>query len=143
MMKSRYFYIIFLISIVIYIGAAFAGPVPGYMDAAYYYSGGVSLANGVGFFEPFLWNYLNNPDVLPNPSHTYWMPLASILTGFSIMLLGSEKYFTARFPFIIIASLVPVVTMVLTVILDKPKHDRQKGRNNCLFAEKFEKSRIS
>ena len=41
--------------------AALGQAVPGYMDAEYYYSGALRLANGDGFTEPYLWNYLDNP----------------------------------------------------------------------------------
>ena len=44
------------------------------MDAEYYYAGGIRLAEGDGFTENFLWNYLDNPVGLPHPAFTYWMP---------------------------------------------------------------------
>ncbi|MBI3158850.1 MAG: hypothetical protein HYZ26_04555 [Chloroflexi bacterium] len=62
-------------------------PSPGYMDAAYYHSGGLRLAGGEGFTEMFLWNYLDDPAGLPHPSHGYWMPLTSILAAGGIRLL--------------------------------------------------------
>ncbi len=60
---------------------------PGYMDAAYYYSGGERLATGHGFTEQVLWNYLDDPAGLPHPSHAYWMPLTSIAIAASQSLL--------------------------------------------------------
>ncbi len=60
---------------------------PGYMDAAYYYSGGQRLADGHGFTEQVLWNYLADPAGLPHPSHAYWMPLTSIVIAASQWLL--------------------------------------------------------
>ena len=54
---------------------------PGYMDADYYYAIGLRLNRGYGFSEPFLWNYLDNPNGIPHPSNTYWMPLPSVLAS--------------------------------------------------------------
>ncbi|MFN2121495.1 MAG: hypothetical protein ACK2T0_13990, partial [Anaerolineales bacterium] len=56
-------------------------PFPGYLDADYYFGGGLQLAAGKGFTEPYLWNYLDQPVALPHPSHTYWMPLASMIAA--------------------------------------------------------------
>jgi hypothetical protein len=86
---------------------------PGYMDADYYYAGGMQLANGHGFSEPYLWNYLDDPAVLPHPSHTYWMPLASILAAAGIILIKSSTWFAARMGFLIITALIPPVTAAL------------------------------
>ena len=57
---------------------------PGYMDADYYYSMGIQWANGKGNEEPFLWNYLNDPTEIPTPSHAYWSPLTSIISGIAL-----------------------------------------------------------
>ncbi|UCG25458.1 MAG: hypothetical protein JSW55_05555, partial [Chloroflexota bacterium] len=54
---------------------------PTYMDAYYYATNGQRLANGYGFSEQIVWQFLDDPAGLPAPSHTYWMPLASILAG--------------------------------------------------------------
>jgi len=54
---------------------------PGYMDTAYYAAGAVRLAQGGGFSEPFLWNYLDDPAGLPHPGFLYWMPLPSLLAA--------------------------------------------------------------
>ncbi len=81
---------------------------PGYMDAAYSYDIALNLARGQGFVEPFLWNYLDDPAGLPHPSHTYWMPLPTILTWVGLMILG-ESYRSAQIPFAVTAALLPVV----------------------------------
>ena len=47
---------------------------PTYMDAYYYASNGRRLAGGHGFSEQIVWQFLDEPDGLPAPSHTYWMP---------------------------------------------------------------------
>lgn len=61
---------------------------PGYTDAYYYYNAGERMAQGEGLTDPYLWNYLNAADALPVPSHTYWMPLASLSIALSQTLLG-------------------------------------------------------
>ena len=42
---------------------------PGYMDADYYFGGGLQLVTGHGFTEPFIWNFLNDPTGLPRVSY--------------------------------------------------------------------------
>lgn len=86
---------------------------PGYMDAEYYFAGGRSLATGKGFSEPFVWNYLSEPDRLPQPSHQYWMPLASIVAALGIRLSGAGAFAASRWPFLFIAAWVPVGTALL------------------------------
>lgn len=84
--------------------------VPGYMDAEYYYAGGIEIAAGKGLNEPFLWNYLDDPSGLPHPAATYWMPLASLASALGITLTGELDYSSARIVFIVLAGLVPVIT---------------------------------
>src|SRR4030066_270841 len=76
---------------------------PGYMDADYYYAGGIRLAEGKGFTEEFLWNYLDNPLGLPHPSHAYWMPLASLIAALGMKVAGSTSFWAARLVLIFIA----------------------------------------
>lgn len=90
---------------------------PGYMDAEYYYAGGLQLAQGKGFSEPFLWNYLDQPVGLPHPSHTYWMPLASIVAYLGMALTGAGTFLAARWPFVLLASLIPWLTYRLATSL--------------------------
>ena len=47
---------------------------PGYMDAEYYAVLGRRLATGQGPTEPFLWNYLDDPQGIPHPAFGYWAP---------------------------------------------------------------------
>ena len=86
---------------------------PGYMDADYYFAGGIQLASGKGFTEPYIWNYLSNPQGLPTPSHTYWMPLASIVSALGMWLASQASYTAGRFPFILLSACVPVLIAVL------------------------------
>ncbi|MEZ6074075.1 MAG: hypothetical protein R3C10_28305 [Pirellulales bacterium] len=60
---------------------------PGYTDA-YYYNAVQRLADGDGLTDPYLWNFLNAPDELPVPSHTYWMPLSSLLMAGLMAILA-------------------------------------------------------
>jgi hypothetical protein len=88
-------------------------PSPGYMDADYYYAGGLQLVNGQGFNEPYLWNYLDDPAGLPHPSHAYWMPLASLLAAAGAALFGSASWFAARIGFLLVAASIPPLTAAL------------------------------
>ena len=49
---------------------------------------GARLSQGEGLTDPYLWIYLNAPEKLPGPSHTYWMPLESLLVAGSTALFG-------------------------------------------------------
>ena len=88
-------------------------PFPGYLDADYYFSGGIQLASGKGFTEPYLWNYLDDPAGLPHPSHSYWMPLSSIITAAGMWIARSTSYQAGRLGFLLLAALAPVVTAAL------------------------------
>ena len=95
--------------------------VPGYMDAEYYYAGGIELSSGKGLFEPFLWNYLDDPAGLPHPAATYWMPLASLISALGIFITGKSDSSAARSFFFIFAGLVPVLTAWLAFKLTHRK----------------------
>lgn len=83
---------------------------PGYMDAEYYFSGGMQLATGRGFSEPFLWNYLDDPQSIPRASHAYWMPLASLLAAAGMVVTGSSSFWAGRLFFLFLAGLLPAAT---------------------------------
>ncbi|MCQ3939040.1 MAG: hypothetical protein DPW18_18630 [Chloroflexi bacterium] len=109
-MSFRAYLILFLSGLILPVVIAQFQPVPGYLDSAYYFAGGIQLAEGRGFTEPYLWNYLDGTTSLPHPSHTYWMPLASIVSAFGMWLLGQTTYAAARIPFILLAALVVPLT---------------------------------
>ena len=88
-------------------------PVPGYMDADYYFAGGKQLASGHGFSDPFLWNYLDHPQGLPHPSNSYWNPLASIVAAGGMILTGKINFLSARIGFILMAALAPLIVAAL------------------------------
>jgi len=70
---------------------------PGYTDAYYYFNAAQRLAEGHGLSDPYLWTYFNAPDRLPGPSHTYWMPLQSVIAAAS-MALGGATFRAAQVP---------------------------------------------
>lgn len=112
-MTWRHFAILLILGLAVPVAVARFQTLPGYMDADYYFAGGVQLAEGRGFTEPYLWNYLDDPEGLPHPSHTYWMPLASIVSALGMWLTGQTSYGAGRLPFILLSGLVPLLTAAL------------------------------
>jgi hypothetical protein len=112
-MSWRHYLILFIIGLLVPFAISRFQNLPGYMDADYYFAGGVELAKGNGFNEPYLWNYLDDPQGLPHPSHTYWMPLASIVSAIGMWIAGQTTYAAGRFPFILLSACVPVLTATL------------------------------
>jgi hypothetical protein len=116
-MTWRNYLLLFLLGLGAMLAVASLESAPGYMDSDYYFAGGLQLAEGKGFTEPYLWNYLDDPAGLPHPSHTYWMPLASLLAAASMILTGQLTFAAARLGFILVASCVPMVTAALAYSL--------------------------
>lgn len=85
---------------------------PSYFDAYYYTTNAQRLAGGYGFSEEIIWQYLDNPAGLPHPSHTYWMPLPSIVGAAGYWLSGSFR--AAQLPFWLMAGLLPLLAYVLS-----------------------------
>jgi hypothetical protein len=112
-MNWRHYLILFVVGLSVPFAISRFQHLPGYMDADYYFAGGVELAKGHGFTEPYLWNYLDNPQGLPHPSHTYWMPLASIVSAIGMWLTGQTTYAAGRLPFILLSACVPLLTATL------------------------------
>lgn len=113
-MKTSAYYFLFALGLGVQILIAGFQEVPGYLDADYYFAGGLELVRGHGFTETYLWNYLDDPAGLPHPSHGYWMPLASILAALGMWLTGQETYAAGRLGFIALAALVPPLTAALS-----------------------------
>jgi hypothetical protein len=86
---------------------------PGYMDADYYYAGGIQLDEGYGFTEPYLWNYLDDPVGIPHPSNAYWMPLASIVAAAGLRIFEYSAWVGARIGFLLVGMLIPPLTAAL------------------------------
>lgn len=112
-MNWRHYAILFVIGLIVPFAISRFQSLPGYMDADYYFAGGVQLAKGNGFTEPYLWNYLDNPAGLPHPSHTYWMPLASIVSATGMRITGQATYAAGRALFILLSACVPLLTAAL------------------------------
>ena len=112
-MNWRQYVILFIIGLIVPLAIAQFQDLPGYMDADYYFAGGIQLAKGNGFNEPYIWNYLDDPQGLPHPSHTYWMPLASIVSAIGMWLASATTYAAGRFPFILLSACVPLLTAAL------------------------------
>ncbi len=73
-----------LIGLVVAGLVAAAVPGPTYTDAYYYFNAGRRLATGEGLTDPYIaLTYIGAPEALPAPSHTYWMPLTSLLVALS------------------------------------------------------------
>ena len=109
-MNRRIYLLLFFLGLAMAIGIASLQSLPGYLDSDYYFAGGLQLVEGKGFTEPYLWNYLDDPAGLPHPSHTYWLPLSSILAAISMFLTGQHTYAGARVIFILMAACIPLLT---------------------------------
>ncbi len=79
----------------------------------YYFAGGLQIAAGKGFTEPYLWNYLDDPSGLPHASHSYWMPLSSLIAAAGAWVTHSTSYQAGRLGFLLLAALSPVLTAAL------------------------------
>jgi hypothetical protein len=112
-MKWHDYLLLGLLGLTVLLGVAAFQPVPGYMDADYYYAGGLQLAAGKGFTEPYLWNYLDDPSGLPHPSNAYWMPLASLLAALGAGLFGPGSWSAGRVGFIAVGASLPPLTAAL------------------------------
>jgi hypothetical protein len=112
-MTWRHYAILFLVGGIVSFAISRFQSMPGYMDADYYFAGGIQLAEGRGFTEPYLWNYLDDPQGLPHASHTYWMPLASIVSALGMWLAGQSTYAAGHLPFIVLSACVPLLTATL------------------------------
>ncbi|MCL4869090.1 MAG: hypothetical protein KJ063_08985 [Anaerolineae bacterium] len=83
-------------------------PQPAYMDAYYYASNGQRLAEGHGWTEMVIWQYLDDPQGVPAPSHSYWMPLSSLLAAAGYLVLPSFR--GMQLPFWLLTGLLPLLS---------------------------------
>ncbi len=102
--------LLFIIGVFLQIGVAIWRETPGYMDESYYYLGGKNLYEGHGFNEEILWNFLDDPEGVPHPSHLYWMPFNSILAAGGMFLFRSTSYLAGSFFFILLSAIIPCLT---------------------------------
>ncbi|HET7010756.1 MAG TPA: hypothetical protein VFI11_08280 [Anaerolineales bacterium] len=94
---------------------------PGYMDAEYYLVTGGELAAGHGFQEPLVWNYLDDPQGVPHPSHTYWMPVASLAAGLGQLVFGGG-FRAGQIPFLLAAALFPLLCFIIAWSTTRERH---------------------
>ena len=85
---------------------------PGYMDAYYTTVGAQRLAEGYGFTEPYVWNYLDDPSSLPHPSHLYWMPMPSIVGALPMAVFG-PTFRAAQAPFVLLSATLPPIAYAI------------------------------
>ncbi len=121
-MTWRHYLFLFFICIIVLVITTTFQTVPGYMDAEYYYLGGLQLVKGEGFTEPILWNYLDNPAEIPHPSHAYWMPLASIIAAGSMWMFGLQNFLTAKVGFVLLGIPIPLMTAFLAERITGNQH---------------------
>ncbi len=123
-MTRRSYFALYLCGALVLLALSQYQKTPGYMDADYYYLGGLRLATGFGFSEPILWNYLDMPKGLPHPSHAYWMPLTSILSALGIKLVGAsvfrplDGFAAARLIFVALGAFISPLTAWIAVTLN-------------------------
>lgn len=110
-MKVKHYLILYLAAAAYFTVIGLAQKTPGYMDASYYYVTGQQLATGRGAIEPFLWNYLNNPQQIPSTAFTYWMPLSALLAALGMWLSHSTGFLAARSIYVVLAAFIPVLTV--------------------------------
>jgi hypothetical protein len=101
---------------------------PSYFDAYYYTTNAQRLAAGEGFTEEIIWQYLDDPEGLPHASHTYWMPLPSLIAAAGYALAGTFR--AAQLPFWLMAGLLPLLTYAISWRI---AGERWQARTAALF----------
>jgi hypothetical protein len=91
---------------------------PGTLDASYHLHVAQNLAAGRGLVEDVIWNYLDKSRAalaLPHASHLYWMPLTTWLAWLGLAAFDGllAPFAAARVPFVLLASLVPLLAYEL------------------------------
>lgn len=109
-MNKGWYIGLFGFSLLIMLGIGWLETSPGYMDADYYYASGLRISIDKSWTEPFIWNYLAEPDSLPQPAFTYWMPLAGVISALGITLMGNGDFWSARIFFFLIAACISPLT---------------------------------
>ncbi len=127
---------LFLLGVLVYAGVAAFQPAPGYMDADYYTVNGLRIANGdVG--EPFLWHYLDDPQGIPHPAFSYWMPLPAWIAALGALgarLTPFQGAAAARWPFLLMSAAVPPLTAALGYALTRRRADALLAGALALFS---------
>ena len=118
-----------LLSLLVQLFWAARMPHPTYFDAYYYSINGRQLASGQGWTEPVIWQYLDAPEALPAASHTYWMPLASIVAAGGQMAAG-DGWRAAQLPFVLLTVTLPLLAYAIARRLSR---ERWAARTAALF----------
>ena len=103
---------------------------PTYFDAYYYTTNGRQLASGEGWQEWIIWQYLDQPEGFPTPSHTYWMPLTSMIAAAGY-LIGGDGFRSAQAPFFLMAVFLPWMAYAISRQLSP--QERWQARAAALF----------
>ena len=124
-MTKRSYLLLFVLGLLVGLAGGYTQSNPGYMDAYYYFYSGKQLADGNGFNEMILWNYLDEPAGLPHPSHSYWMPATSILAAGGIELFSKVllEFRAAQLLFVLIVALIPPISAGLAYSISGCKQD--------------------
>jgi hypothetical protein len=120
-MKRLDYLLLFLLSLLILSLVGYFQTSPGYMDADYYFAGGTLLAENQGLNEPFIWNYLDNPQSVPHPAFTYWMPLAALISAASMVFTQRVDFASARIGFLLLAASIAPMTAYLSYRLNRTR----------------------
>lgn len=112
-MTAKLYAMLFFLGLGIPLVVARYQSAPGYMDADYYFANGLRLTQDFGFSESFLWNYLDDPQGIPHPMFTYWMPLAALLAAVGMKVSGMVNFAGARLGFLLVAGCLPPLTAAL------------------------------
>lgn len=122
-MNHKNYLLLYLAALFVYFAPSYFQTFPGYMDADYYYSGGQQLIRGSGFRDQIIWNYLNDPVGIPQPSHAYWMPLVSIISAVFMAASGPADFEHVQLGFILLSAFIPVLTARLAYSFSGKKSD--------------------
>ena len=97
---------------------------PAYVDAFYYFDGGLRIASGDGWQEPYIWNYVAATGSLPVPAFGYWQPLAALLAAAGVKLFGwlMPDFGAAQLIFVLVAAILPLIAYELGLALGERKH---------------------
>ncbi len=110
-------------------------PAPGYMDADYYAVNGL-LTAGEGALgqEPFLWHYLDDPQGIPHPAFSYWMPLPAWLGALGAFVFPALGERAVRLPFVLMSAVVPLLTATLAYTFTRHREDAALAAWLALFS---------
>lgn len=89
----------------------------GHGDVAAYYHVSKNLYAGRGFVQDFVADFLEEPQSVPTPSNTWWLPLPSIIAWIGMEIRGEDSYVAAKAAMIAVASLVSWVVYFTALLL--------------------------